>query len=151
MPTAVSDRIQRRIEVKAPRARVWQAISSEQEFSEWFGIKVLEGTFLPGTTVKAASTHKGYEGIEFSMHIESVDPPRYFSWRWIPGATQPLDEPTTLVEFSLEETKDGTVVTITESGFDRLSLACRAAAFKDNTSGWEYQAQSLSNYLAQNS
>ena len=101
--------------------------------------------------MKARSTHPGYEHIEFYITIEKMDAPRLFSWRWIPGATQPPNEPTTLVEFTLEELHSGTRLTITESGFDRLSLSYRAAAYKDNTGGWEYQAKSLTNYLAQNS
>ena len=151
MESAISDRIERKIELKAPRERVWQAITTVAEFGQWFGVKVLEGRFQPGARVKVVSTHKGYEGIEFSITVEKMEAPRLFSWRWVPGAKQPANEPPTLVEFALEETKGGTSVTITETGFDRLSLEYRAAAYKDNSSGWEYQAKSLANYLAQNS
>ena len=150
MATAIADRIERKIELKVPRERVWKAITTESEFAEWFGVKLAEGKFQPGERVKATTTHRG-EHIEFYFHIEKMEKPRLFSWRWIPGARQPKGEPTTLVEFVLEETKDGTSVTITETGFDRLSLEYRAAAFKDNTGGWEHQAKSLTNYLAQKS
>jgi uncharacterized protein YndB with AHSA1/START domain len=150
MTTAISDRIERKIELKAPRERVWKAITTETEFAQWFGVKFLEGKFQPGARAKARATHRGRH-IEFYLTVEKMEPPRYFSWRWIPGAKQPANEPPTLVEFVLEETQDGTSVTITESGFDRLSLEYRAAAFKDNTDGWEHQAKSLANYLAQNS
>ncbi len=148
---ALSDRIRRTIEIKAPIERVFRAITTESEFSTWFGIKVVSGSFRPGTEVRARSTHPGYEHIEFSIHIERLQPPHLFSWRWIPGAEQPKDEPTTLVQFTLEEIPVGTRVTITESGFDRLSLAYRAKAYKDNTGGWEYQANSLNAYVTQNS
>jgi uncharacterized protein YndB with AHSA1/START domain len=151
MATAISDRIERKIELNATRERVWKAITTEAEFARWFGIKVLEGSFRPGAKVRASSTHRGYEHVVFYFHIEKMEAPRLFSWRWIPGAKQPANEPTTLVEFALEETNDGASVTITETGFDRLSLEYRAAAFKDNTGGWEHQAKSLANYLAQNS
>lgn len=150
MAAAISDRIERTAELKASRERVWKAITTEAEFEQWFGIKVLEGEFRPGTRVKARSTHPGYEHIEFYITIETMDAPRLFSWRWIPGAKQPANEPTTLVEFRLEEIGNGTRVTITESGFDRLSLEYRAQAYKDNTGGWEYQAKSLTNYVTQN-
>ena len=146
----ISDTIVRTAKLRASRERVWKAITTESEFEQWFGIKVLEGEFKPGTRVKARSTHSGYEHIEFYITIEKMDAPHLFSWRWIPGASQPPNEPTTLVEFRLDETVEGTRVTITESGFDRLSLAYRAAAYKDNTGGWEYQAKSLTNYVAQN-
>ncbi len=150
MTTAISDKIERTVELKSPRERVWKAITTEVEFEQWFGVKFMEGRFQPGARMKARSTQPGYEHIEFSMTIEQMDAPRLFSWRWIPGATQPANEPTTLVEFSLEEMKSGTRVTITESGFDRLSLSYRAAAYKDNTGGWEYQAKSLTNYVEKN-
>ena len=150
MASEISDRIERTAELKASRKRVWKAITTEAEFEQWFGIKVLEGRFQPGSRVKARSTHPGYEHIEFYLTIEKMDAPRLFSWRWIPGATQPPNEPTTLVEFLLEEVGTGTRVTIIESGFDRLSLSYRAGAYKDNTGGWEYQAKSLTNYVSQN-
>jgi uncharacterized protein YndB with AHSA1/START domain len=150
MVTAISDRIERKIEVNASRERVWKAITTDAQFSQWFGVKFLEGTFKPGVRVKAATSHKGQQ-IEFYISVDKMEPPRYFSWKWIPGAQQPQNESPTLVEFVLEETAGGTSVTITESGFDRLSLAYRAQALKDNTGGWEHQAKSLANYLAQNS
>jgi uncharacterized protein YndB with AHSA1/START domain len=150
MKAEVSDKIVRTVELKAPRARVWRALTTEAEFAQWFGVKFLEGKLRPGDRVKAVSTHPGYEGVEFYFNVEKVESPRYFSWRWIPGAPEPANEPMTLVEFVLEETEDGTRVTITESGFDRLSLAYRSKAFEDNSSGWEFQANSLANYLAQN-
>lgn len=148
MTIAISDRIERSVEIKAPVERVWRAITTESEFSQWFGLRILGGNFQPGVSVRCVSTHPGYEHIEFSMDIERMEPPRLFSWRWVPGAEQPKNEPTTLVEFTLEEIKEGTRVTITESGFDRLSLAYRAKAYEDNTGGWEYQANSLRNYVA---
>jgi uncharacterized protein YndB with AHSA1/START domain len=150
MTTAVSDKIVRTIELKAPRERVWRALTTDAEFAAWFGVKFLEGKLRPGERAKMVSTHKGHEGIEFYVTVEKMEPPRLFSWRWVPGASQPTNEPATLVEFLLEETKDGTRVTITESGFDRLSLEYRAKAFKDNSSGWEFQAKQLENYVAQN-
>jgi uncharacterized protein YndB with AHSA1/START domain len=151
MATAISDRIQRTVELKSSRERVWNAITTEAEFEQWFGVKFLEGRFQPGARMRVRSTHPGYEHIEFDMTIEKMDAPKLFSWRWIPGATQPKNEPTTLVEFTLEDLNPGTRLTITESGFDRLSLSYRAAAYKDNTGGWEYQAKSLTSYLEKNS
>ncbi len=149
MPTAISDRIERQIEISAPRERVWKAITTPADFAQWFGVRFIEGDFAPGARVKLASTHPGYEHIEFYVHVEDMRAPQHFSWRWIPGAEQPQNEPTTLVEFFLEETKTGTLVKIVESGFDRLSLAYRAKAIKDNTGGWEYQANSLAKYVTQ--
>lgn len=147
MAQAMSDKIVRSIEVKAPRERVWRAISTT-EFGAWFGVKFLDGSMQPGSRVKVVSTHKGYEGTEFYMDLVEMEAPRRMSWRWTPGAKD--NEVQTLVEFVLEETKGGTRITITESGFDRLSLEYRAKAFEENSGGWDYQIQSLARYLGEN-
>jgi uncharacterized protein YndB with AHSA1/START domain len=144
----ISDRIEKQIQLNAPRERVWRALTNEQEFGKWFGVEVLEGAFAVGQRVKLRSTHAGYEHRQFYVTVVSMEPPSFFSWRWIPGAEQPPDEASTLVEFRLEESGGGTLFTVTETGFDRLSLEYRAKAYEDNTGGWEYQTKSIQRYLA---
>ena len=146
--TTISDTIEKQVVLNVPRQRVWQAITSEKEFGQWFGAEFVDGRFELGKRAKLRSTHKTYEHIQFYVTVQRIEPPSLFSWRWIPGAGQPEGESTTLVEFRLEETKEGgTLLTITESGFDRLSLAYRAKAFEDNSRGWDAQAQSIQSYL----
>jgi uncharacterized protein YndB with AHSA1/START domain len=86
------------------------------------------------------------------MQVERIEPERSFSYRWHPYAIDPKvdysTEPTTLVEFTLEETDGGTAVTIVESGFDRIPLARRAEAFRMNDQGWAGQIQNLERYVA---
>jgi len=143
----ISDRIEKQIQLKASRERVWQALTTPGEFGAWFGVVFLEGTFASGARAKLRSTHPAHEQ-EFYVTVEKMEPPSYFSWRWVPGAEQPEGEASTLVEFRLEERDGGTLLHVTESGFDRLSLAYREKAYKDNTGGWEYQTQSIQRYLA---
>ena len=45
-----TDRIERKILLRAPRSRVWRALTDSAEFGTWFGVKV-EGAFAPGATV----------------------------------------------------------------------------------------------------
>jgi uncharacterized protein YndB with AHSA1/START domain len=146
-----TDRIEKRFEVRAPRARVWRAISDATEFGTWFGMK-LEGEFAAGTTVQGRLTIPNYDHLTLDLQIERVDPENYFAYRWHPYAIDPeVDysaEPTTLVEFHLEEIAGGTAVTIVESGFDRIPLARRAVAFRMNEQGWEGQAKKLERYVA---
>jgi uncharacterized protein YndB with AHSA1/START domain len=146
-----TDRIEKRFEVRAPRARVWRAISDATEFGTWFGMK-LEGEFAAGTTVQGRLTIPNYDHLTLDLQIERVDPENYFAYRWHPYAIDPeVDysaEPTTLVEFHLEEIAGGTVVTIVESGFNRIPLARRAVAFRMNEQGWEGQAKKLERYVA---
>ena len=149
--TTSTDRIEKRFEVRAPRARVWRAIANANEFGAWFGMK-LEGTFAARATVRGRLTIPGYDHLTLDLHVEQIEPERYFSYRWHPYAIDPkVDysaEPTTLVEFRLEAIADGTAVTIVESGFDRIPLARRAEAYRMNDGGWTGQAKNLARYVA---
>lgn len=145
-----TDRIEKRFEVKARRPRVWRAISDADEFGAWFGMK-LDKSFAPGATVVGRLTLAGYEHVSVEMQVERIEPEGYFSYRWHPYAIDPAAdysaEPTTLVEFRLEETPGGTAVTITESGFDRLPATRRAEAFRMNDGGWTAQSRKLASYV----
>ena len=146
-----TDRIEKRFEVQAPRARVWRAIANAKEFGNWFGLN-LEGDFAAGATVRGRLTIPNYDHLTLELQIERIEPEQYFSYRWHPYAIDPnVDysaEPTTLVEFQLEEIAGGTAVTIVESGFDRIPLARRAEAFRMNDAGWAGQAKKLAQYVA---
>ena len=145
-----TDRIEKRFEVKALRSRVWRAISDAGEFGTWFGMK-LDRPFAAGATVLGRITIPGYEHVSLEIQVERIEPESYFSYRWHPYAVDPkVDysaEPTTLVEFRLEETAGGTVVMITESGFDRLPSSRRAEAFRMNDAGWTGQSKKLASYV----
>jgi len=147
-----TDRIEKKIQLAAPRSRVWRAISDSKQFGEWFRVK-LEEQFTEGKTVRGAILHKGYENVAMELKIERIEPERYFSYRWHPYAIDPKvdysSEPTTLVEFLLEEADGGTALTIIESGFDRIPLARRADALKMNDHGWTAQAKNIANYVSQ--
>lgn len=158
-----TDRIERRVLLDAPLDRVWHAISDAQEFGSWFGVR-FDGPFVAGesltgqivpTTVdpEVAESQKPHEGLRFEITVDRVEPMRLFSFRWHPYAADPAidysQEPTTLVAFELEESPGGTVLTITESGFDRIPLARRAAAFEMNAQGWEAQLTLIEKYLVQ--
>jgi uncharacterized protein YndB with AHSA1/START domain len=165
------DRIEKRVSLRAPVSRVWQAITSSKEFGRWFGIK-LDGEFAPGKTVKgtfdeglneaAIAEYQKKLGLPPSRvrlpekdavfcTVERVEPERYFSFRWIPygvdAEVDPKTEPTTLVEFRLEDAPDGTLLTIVESGFERVPARRRERAFRMNEGGWAAQAETLKKYV----
>ena len=147
-----TDRIEKKFDLRAPRSRVWRAITSAEEFSEWFRMN-LDGAFVEGKTVRGKVTHKNWEHARpVEMTVERIEPERYFAYRWHPFALDPdIDysaEPTTLVEFILEEAGAGTSVTIIESGFDQLPLDRRAEAFRMNSGGWDGQSRNLTAYVA---
>ena len=157
-----TDRIEKKILLQAPRQRVWRALTDSTEFGSWFGVK-FDGPFasgakmrgvIVGTTVDAevAKAQKEYEGIPFEITIEKMEPERMFSFRWHPyAAERGVDystEPTTLVVFTLEEAANGVMLTVTESGFDRIPLERRAKAFTANEQGWSIQMKLIEEYLS---
>jgi uncharacterized protein YndB with AHSA1/START domain len=147
---ATTDRIEKHFEVRAKRSRVWRAIADSTEFGTWFGMK-LDSSFTPGATVFGRLTIPGYDHVTLEIQVEKVEPEGYFSYRWHPYPMDPAvdyrAEPTTLVEFRLEETAGGTAITITESGFDRLPASRRAEAFRMNEAGWTGQSKKLASYV----
>ena len=146
-----TDRIEKRVALGAPRSRVWRAITRADEFGAWFGIK-LEGAFAEGAAVRGTITNPGYEHIALEMLVERIQPERLFSYRWHPYAVDTsvdyTQEPTTLVEFRLDEAGGETILTIVESGFDRLPASRRAEAFRMNDNGWTSQLKRIERYVA---
>src|ERR1700757_439055 len=145
-----SDRIEKKILLRAPRKRVWRALADSTEFGSWFGLK-FDGPVTPGTSIRGvlvgttvnpevSESQKKHAGLPFEIKIERIEPERLFSFRWHPFAIErDVDysaEPTTLVEFVLENVAEGVQLTVTESGFDGIPLARRAKAFEANEGGW---------------
>jgi len=151
MPTATgTDRIEKEIVMKAPRAKVWRALTDAAEFGKWFGVE-MKDTFAPGARAQGRITHPGYEHLTLDMTVERMEPERLFSWRWHPYAVDPKQdyssEPTTLIECELTDVPGGTRLRVVESGFDRIPLARRAEAYRMNSEGWAEQVQNIARYL----
>jgi uncharacterized protein YndB with AHSA1/START domain len=149
---AIPDRIEKKILLRAPRARVWRALADAREFGSWFGVN-LEGKFEPGAKVSGKITHPGYEHVTMSVVVQRVDQERLLSFLWHPHDVDPKvdlsSEPMTLVEFRLEEAADGTLLTVVESGFDKVPLGRRAKAFGMNDEGWAAQMKAIERHVAQ--
>jgi uncharacterized protein YndB with AHSA1/START domain len=149
MTTELS-RVERKILVRAPRERVWKVLTTVDDFSKWFEVET-SGTFVPGARLHVTSTNAACKGLEFEMVVDRMEPPRMFSWRWHPGmpdlAVDYSKEPMTLVVFELTEIAGGTEVMVTETGFDRISLARRARVLADNDKGWEIMLVALEKYV----
>ncbi len=146
-----TDRIEKKVVLRAPRSRVWRAITNAKEFGEWFRVK-LEGAFAEGATIRGNILHPGYEHMTLEMLIERIDPQQYFAYRWHPYAIDTSvdysQEPMTLDEFRLEEADGDTSLTIVESGFDRIPAARRAEAFRMNDNGWTGQLKNIERYVS---
>ena len=145
-----TDRIEKTIVLRAPRAMVWRALTIAEEFGAWFGAR-MTGTFTAGARVTGRITTPGYDHLTMEIVIERVEPERVFSYRWHPFAIDPAvdysAEPMTLCEFTLEEVAEGTRLTVVESGFDRLPAERRDLAFRMNDGGWAAQLTNIARHL----
>lgn len=148
----MSNVIEKRIELNAPVSRVWRALTDYREFGEWFRVK-LDGPFMPGEISTGHITYPGYEHLKWEAAVQKMEPERLFSFTWHPYAVDPKvdysNEPVTLVEFRLEPKDKGTVLYLTESGFDKLPKDRRFEAFRMNEDGWTEQMTNIENHLKQ--
>jgi uncharacterized protein YndB with AHSA1/START domain len=142
----MTDRIEKSIALKAPVSRVWRALTDHREFGEWFRVK-LDGPFEAGQIARGQITHPGYEHVRWEAVVQAMEPERLFSFTWHPYPVDPKvdysEETPTLVEFRLEATATGTMLTVTESGFDKLPAHRRAEAFRMNDGGWTAQMKNI--------
>jgi len=147
----MNDRIEKRLELKAPISRVWRAITNHVEFGEWFQVK-LDGPFVPGQKSTGQITYPGYEHLKWEAVVQKMEPDRLFSFTWHPyGVDKARDysqETPTLVEFRLEEIPGGTLLLLTESGFDKIPADRRLEAFRMNDGGWTEQMKNIESHVA---
>ncbi len=146
------DHIKKEILLKAPVSRVWRALSDAEEFGEWFGAALKGKTFTPGSRVLGQMTASGCENIAFDVLIEDMEPNRLLSFWWHPYAVDPsIDyskEPTTLVVFSLKEVEGGTLLSVIESGFDKISPSRTVEALHMHSGGWDEQLKNIEKYIS---
>lgn len=149
--TPERDRIERTLQLRAPVARVWRALSDAKELGRWFGFEVLEGELAPGATLRARITHEPYTHVVCELSVVEMLPERRVSWRWHPYAVDTkVDysrEPTTLVSFDMAPVDGGTRLTVVESGFSKLPPDRRYSAFRANEGGWEAQMEAIARHV----
>jgi uncharacterized protein YndB with AHSA1/START domain len=144
--------IEKQIELKAPVSRVWRALTDHNEFGAWFGVK-FNAPFKSGELATGQITIPNYDHLQCLFYIEKMQPESYFSYKWHPYAIDPAidyskEEPT-LVEFRLEKTATGTLLRITESGFDKIPSHRRLEAFGKNDNGWAQQIRNIERHVTQ--
>ena len=150
MTATTPDRIDRTIDIQAPPERVWRALTDAAELSSWFKVEI-EGPIAPGAEIWMTSLMPGHEGTRFPVRIVELTPPRRMVWQWPPGEVDPgadySRDPRTTVTFTLEPSTQGTRLTLSETGFDAISLERRAKAFADNSQGWSEVLVWLQQYV----
>ncbi|MCE0464270.1 MULTISPECIES: SRPBCC family protein [Pseudomonas] len=146
-----SDRIERKILLKAPRSQVWRALANAEIFGQWFGVALEGKRFVAGERTQGRITYPGYEHLTWDVAVERVEPERVFSFRWHPYAVEPevdySQEPETRVQFELEDMNGGTLLKVIESGFDGIPEARRLKAFRMDSRGWDEQMAKIEEFL----
>jgi uncharacterized protein YndB with AHSA1/START domain len=147
-----TDRIEREILVRAPRSRVWRALSNAEEFGDWFGVKLQGKTFAPGSRVQGQITYPGYEHLVFDALVERMEPEWLLSWRWpldaVPAGVDFSSVPGTQVVFELTDVEGATLLKVVESGFDGLPPSRRLEVFRRNSGGWDEQMKNIEKHVA---
>jgi uncharacterized protein YndB with AHSA1/START domain len=145
--------IEKQIEIAAPVSRVWRALTDYRQFGGWFLVK-MDGPFVAGKPIGGQITHPGYEHLRMEIVIKAIEPEMLFSYTWHPYAVDPevdyTKEASTLVEFRLQATAGGTLLTVTESGFEKIPSERRAEAFLRNDGGWKQQMKNIEAYVSKN-
>jgi uncharacterized protein YndB with AHSA1/START domain len=148
----MADRIEKQILLKAPVSRVWRALTDYREFGEWFRVK-LDGPFVSQEVSRGHITYPGYEHLVWEAVVQAMEPERLFSFTWHPYAIDPKvdysKEASTLVAFTLEAVAGGTLLRVTESGFERIPLERRSEAFRMNDGGWAEQMRNIESHVEQ--
>jgi uncharacterized protein YndB with AHSA1/START domain len=147
----MENQIEKRIEIASPVSRVWRALTDSRQFGEWFLVK-MDGPFVAGQPAAGQITHPGYEHVRMQIVVKAIEPETLFSFTWHPYAVDPKvdysQEESTLIVFRLEPIAVGTLLTVTETGFDKIPAARRAEALLRNDSGWAQQMKNIQAYVS---
>ncbi len=147
----MENQIEKRIEIASPVSRVWRALTDSRQFGEWFLVK-MDGPFVAGQPAAGQITHPGYEHVRMQIVVKAIEPETLFSFTWHPYAVDPKvdysQEESTLIEFRLQPIAGGTLLTVTETGFDKIPVARRAEALLRNDSGWAQQMKNIQAYVS---
>jgi uncharacterized protein YndB with AHSA1/START domain len=130
--------IERETRIAAPVERVWSLLTEAEHVGTWFCDAGAEIDLRPGGAMVLRWTEHGTT----HARVVDVEPHRRFSYRWAAEAeSEQIEGNSTLVEFTLEPTDEGTRLRVVESGFEELAVTDeqRRARVEDNTEGWEIQ------------
>ncbi len=148
----IQDSIERKITIRAPKERVYSAITDPKQIVSWFP-DTIDGTLEIGAT-PTIDFGKEYK---FQILIVAANPHDYFAYRWVPANADGsvgfkgdvLAFPNTLVEFRLADDPIGTALTLTESGFSTLPAAVAEKQLEENSGGWDYMLDRLEKLFVQ--
>lgn len=141
----VPQRIEREILIDAPVEVVWAVVTEAEHIGGWFSDSIELDLRPGGEMVLRWNEHIAVHG-----RVERVEPPHFFSFRWVVQPSPDFDEDNpTLVEFSLRAESDSTRLTVIESGFRDLAGPDdeKQRHFDSHRRGWELELGKLDDYL----
>jgi len=138
--------VTRSVLIRAHRSAVWEAITTPELIEEWLGQKASFDSLAVG-----ARGVFGWDGYgDFPVEIVELDEPSVFAFRWgeVGGHTL-TDENSTVARYTIEEVPEGTLLTVVETGFDRLAgdAASRRSRADENRKGWNEELDELVAFL----
>jgi len=138
--------IKREISIQASQAQIFAAITDPEQLVKWFPDTV-EGNLQPDNQAIFGFGEHGKN----QVYVVACNPHDYFAYRWVPATHflgDVLSVPNTLVEFHISEQSNGAChVTVTESGFADLPAATKESSFKQNSGGWDFMMDRLTQYM----
>lgn len=147
------DSISKSIEMAASVEQVWGALIDHEKFGAWFQV-ALDQPFVAGKASTGHMTYPGFEEYRWEARVVAVEPMRRFAFEWpaTGGDKQLMDSGVpvpewTLVEFLLEPAGSGTLLTVTESGFDKVPEPRRSNVIRSNDGGWAAQVKNIRKYV----
>ena len=149
------DSVEREILIEASPEVVWGVITEPEQIICWFSDEAeVEGRIgADGTLTWRAGGRGGKKGSDAILPIRVVEaePFRRFSFRWNhPNGAGPDENNSALVEFSLIEEADGTLLRVLESGIDAVTddEEGKARYLQDHEHGWERHFGEMLDYVA---
>lgn len=137
--------VTRTVLIRAHRSAVWEAITTPELISEWFELPTTFERFEEGAVGVFTWEARG----DIPLEIAEIDEPTVFAWRWGTAGLPMDDDHSTLVRFTLEEVREGTLLVVVESGFATLAGddEYRRTRLDENRGGWDAELDNLVAFL----
>ncbi|MBS1494147.1 MAG: SRPBCC domain-containing protein [Bacteroidetes bacterium] len=132
------------VTIDAPVSKVWKAITEKEQIAEWL-MPSNDFELKAGTTFHMTGSSKGVEYPHICTITEIV-PEKKLSYTW--AVKDKLSD--TLVTYELEEQDGKTKVTLTHSGWDKVTLNTVGATREDYNNGWNHVLPGLQKYVEAN-
>jgi uncharacterized protein YndB with AHSA1/START domain len=143
--------IEREISIDATPEVVYEVISSPEHLREWWPDEA-ELESVPGGTGRITfGDSASPDAISETLAVVEADPPRRFSFRWIPDEGEPASSTKALlVTFDLVPSGDGTLLRFTETGFREKGweAAVLEEQYHEHVAGWDHFLPRLVSYVA---